>query len=41
MAETYKMDTEKVKSLVPTDDLKLDVVVSKAMDLVKENAVIK
>ena len=41
MAEMYKMDADKVKELVPTDDLKLDVVVSKAMDLVKENAVIK
>ena len=41
MAEMYKMDADKVKSLVPADDLKLDVAVSKAMDLVKENAVIK
>ncbi len=41
MAEMYKMDADKVKELVPIDDLKLDVVVSKAMDLVKENAVIK
>ena len=41
LAEAYKMEADKVKELVPIDDLKLDVVVSKAMDLVKENAVIK
>ena len=41
LAEMYKMDVEKVKTLVAEEDLKLDVSVSKAMDLVKENAVIK
>ena len=41
MAEMYKMDADKVKSLVSAEDLRLDVAVSKAMDMVKENAVIK
>lgn len=41
LAEMYKLDVEKVKELVPTEDITRDVSVSKAMDLVKENANIK
>lgn len=39
MAEQYKLDVEKVKSLVPAAELSKDLAVGKAMDLVKENAV--
>lgn len=39
MAEQYKLDVEKVKSLVPASELSKDLAVGKAMDLVKENAV--
>lgn len=38
MADAYQMDVEKVKSLVGEDDLKKDIVVTKAIDFVKENA---
>ncbi|MBQ1546093.1 MAG: trigger factor [Clostridia bacterium] len=41
LADMYKMDVEKVKRIVIEDDIKKDVAASKAMDLVKENAVIK
>ncbi len=41
LAEMYKLDVEKVKELVPTEDITRDVSVSKAMNLVKENANIK
>ncbi len=41
LAEAYNMEVEKVKSLIPASELKKDVAVGKAMDLVKENAVIK
>lgn len=37
-AEQYSMDIEKVKSLVPESELKKDLAVSKAMDLLKESA---
>lgn len=39
MAEQYKMDVEKVKSLIDEKSLSKDLAVGKAMDLVKENAV--
>ncbi len=39
MAEQYKLDVEKVKSLVPASELSKDLAVGKAMDLIKENAV--
>lgn len=39
MAEQYKLDVEKVKSLVPASELTKDLAVGKAMDLIKENAV--
>lgn len=38
-AETYGMELEKVKSMVPVDDVKADLGCRKAMDVVKENAV--
>ena len=41
MAEAYKMDAEKVKAAVPADSLTEDIKVQKALDLVKNSAVIK
>lgn len=41
MAESYKMDVEKIKEAVPADSLSEDVKVQKALDLVKNSAVIK
>ena len=41
MAEAYKMDVDKVKDAVPADSLSEDVKVQKALDLVKNSAVIK
>ena len=41
MAEIYKMDVEKVKEIIPESGITADLGVQKAMDLVKENAVIK
>lgn len=41
LAEMYNMDTDKVKTLIPATELAKDVAVGKAMDFVKENAVIK
>ncbi len=41
MAKTYSMDVEKVKELVPVEELSADIAVQKAIDLVKESAVIK
>lgn len=41
LAEMYKMESDKVKSLIPSQELAKDVKVGKAMDFVKENAVIK
>ena len=38
-AEQYKMDVEKIKSFIPEEELKRDLAVTKAMDLVKANAV--
>ncbi len=39
MAEQYKMDVEKIKSFVSDKELAKDLAVSKAMELVKANAV--
>lgn len=39
-AEIYKVDVEKVKAFIPKKDLSKDLEVGKAMDLVKESAVI-
>ena len=41
MAKTYSMDVEKVKELVPVEELSADIAVQKAIDLVKDSAVIK
>ena len=41
MAESYKMDIEKVKAAVPAGSLAEDVKVQKALELVKESANIK
>ena len=41
MAESYKMDVDKIKEAVPADSLIEDVKVQKALDLVKNSAVIK
>ena len=41
MAEIYKMDVEKVKEIIPADGISEDLGVQKAMQLVKDNAVIK
>lgn len=39
LAEQYKMDVDKVKSLIDEKDLARDLAVGKAMDLIKETAV--
>jgi len=39
MAEQYSMEIEKVKELVPADGMKHDLLMQKAVDLVKENGV--
>lgn len=41
MAESYKMEIEKVKELVAETDLAEDIKVDKAMELVKSSAIIK
>lgn len=38
MAETYKMDLDKVKAVVSAENLSKDLMVEKAFDLVRENA---
>ncbi len=38
-ADQYSMEIEKIKSLIPVESIRGDLAVSKAMDLVKENAV--
>lgn len=41
MSETYGMDVDKIKELVSMDDIKRDIAVSKAADIVKDSAVAK
>lgn len=41
LAESYKMDVEKVKDIIPEADLARDIKVEKAIGLVHDNAVIK
>lgn len=41
IAEAYDMEVSEVKAALPEDGIKLDVSVSKAVDLIKESAVIK
>ena len=38
-ADQYSMEIEKIKSLIPDASIRGDLAVSKAMDLVKANAV--
>jgi trigger factor len=40
IAESYKMDVEKVKVMIAEEDLALDVAVEKAMNLVVESAAV-
>jgi len=40
VAESYKMEVEQVKSLIPSEDFEKDLAVNKAIDLIKETAVI-
>ncbi len=40
MAELYKMDVEQIKNFVPAEDLARDLAVEKALQLLKDNAVI-
>lgn len=39
LADTYKMDIDKVKAAISADELKKDIAVEKAMDFVKESAI--
>ena len=41
IADTYKVDVAEVKNMIDADDIKADLLTSKAMDLVKANAKIK
>ncbi len=41
IAERYQMEAGQVKNLMPEDEIKKDLAVNKAIDLVKEKAVIK
>ncbi len=41
IAEKYKMEADKVRSLMPTEEIAKDLAVNKAIDLVKEKATIK
>lgn len=41
MAETYNMDIAQIKQFVTEDNVKMDVQVGKAVQLIKDNAVIK
>ena len=40
MAESYGMEADKLEEIVPADDLVKDIAVNKAIDLIKETAVI-
>jgi trigger factor len=41
IADEYQMEVDKVRELIPEDSIAEDMKVKKAMDLVKENAIIK
>lgn len=41
LAETYKMDVDQIKQYIHEEDIKKDIEVGKAVDLIKEAAVIK
>jgi len=38
IADAYKMEVEKVRGLVPVEDVKKDLAVNKAIDFIKTNA---
>ena len=41
IAEAYNMEVDKVREMVPADSVAEDMKVKKAMDFVKENAIVK
>ena len=41
LAKQYNMSVEKIKNVLPADNLKSDILVRKAMEFVKDNAKIK
>ncbi|MBQ8108511.1 MAG: trigger factor, partial [Ruminococcus sp.] len=41
LADTYKMEVEQIKTFIREEDLKKDIAVGKAVDLIKDSAVIK
>ena len=41
IADEYQMEVEKVRELIPEDSISADMKVKKAMDLVKESAIVK
>ena len=41
IAEAYNVPEEQVKSMIAAEDIKADLLVARAMDLVKENAIVK
>lgn len=41
LAEAYKLDVDQIKQFIHDDDLKKDIAVGKAVDLIKDEAVIK
>ena len=41
LAENYQMKTDEIKSVIPASELKMDLAVNKAIDLVKSSAVIQ
>ena len=41
IAEAYQMEVDQVRAAVPTDSIAQDMKVKKAMDLVKEKAIVK
>ena len=41
LSETYKMDVEQIKNYIRAEDLAKDIAVGKAVDMIKEAAVIK
>ncbi len=41
LSETYKMEVDQIKALIPAENLKMDLSVGKAVDIIKESAVIK
>lgn len=41
MADAYKMSKEQIKAIIPAEEFKKDIAVNKAIDLVKDSAVIE